>query len=204
MFAIVADDEDVWFTLKCDPVLSEIVRGQYAAITPGYHTDKRHWITIRQDEALPDAEIERLIDHAYDQVRQKLDSRQQAKAELAAAERLDAPSRLEPHRHRLRARDEVRRQPFRLAASLEVVHPRQHLDAGSRRSRCGRCAGRGSRAGRRRRRCARWACARGRACRGARTWPDRDWRRRNTSPPCRPRAIVSPPSSASCLAVRRM
>jgi predicted DNA-binding protein (MmcQ/YjbR family) len=84
MFAIVADEEDVWFTLKCDPVLSEIVRGQYAAITPGYHTDKRHWITIRQDEDLPDAEIERLIDHAYDQVRQKLTRK--VKAELAAAE----------------------------------------------------------------------------------------------------------------------
>ena len=52
MFAIVADQEDVWFTLKCDPVLSEIVRGQYAAISPGYHTDKRHWISIRQDAAL--------------------------------------------------------------------------------------------------------------------------------------------------------
>jgi predicted DNA-binding protein (MmcQ/YjbR family) len=72
MFAIVADQEDVRFTLKCDPVLSEIMRETYAAISPGYHTDKRHWITIRQDDALPDSEVMRLIDHAYDQVRQKL------------------------------------------------------------------------------------------------------------------------------------
>ena len=72
MCAIVADQEDVWFTLKCDPVLSEIMRESYAAISPGYHTDKRHWITIRQDETLPDSEVMRLIDHAYDQVRQKL------------------------------------------------------------------------------------------------------------------------------------
>lgn len=85
MFAIVADDPgDVRITLKCDPVLSEIVRGEYAAITPGYHTDKRHWITIRQDEALPDAEIGRLIDHAYDLVRAKLT--RAAKAALAVAE----------------------------------------------------------------------------------------------------------------------
>ncbi|HEX3406336.1 MAG TPA: MmcQ/YjbR family DNA-binding protein, partial [Caulobacteraceae bacterium] len=41
MFAIVADQDPPRFTLKCDPVLSEILRGQYAAITPGYHTDKR-------------------------------------------------------------------------------------------------------------------------------------------------------------------
>jgi len=85
MFAIVADDpQAVRITLKCDPVLSEIVRGQYAAITPGYHTDKRHWITIRQDQALPDVEIGRLIDHAYDIVRAKLT--RAAKAALAAAE----------------------------------------------------------------------------------------------------------------------
>ncbi|HEY2707636.1 MAG TPA: MmcQ/YjbR family DNA-binding protein [Caulobacteraceae bacterium] len=84
MFAIVADKDPVRMTLKCDPVLSEIVRGQYAAIIPGYHTDKRHWITIDQDEALPDAEVIRLIDHAYDQVRGKLTRK--IKAELAAAE----------------------------------------------------------------------------------------------------------------------
>lgn len=85
MFAIVAgDDGDPRLTLKCDPVLAEIMRGQYAAITPGYHTDKRHWITIRQDEALPDAEIERLIGHAYDLVRSKLPRK--ARAALEAQE----------------------------------------------------------------------------------------------------------------------
>jgi predicted DNA-binding protein (MmcQ/YjbR family) len=89
MFAIVADAEPPHFTLKCDPVLAEIMRGQYAAITPGYHTDKRHWITIRQDEALPDTEIGRLIDHAYDLVRAKLT--RAAKAALAVAETGAAP-----------------------------------------------------------------------------------------------------------------
>ena len=84
MFAIVGE-ASVHVTLKCDPVLGEIVRGQYLAITPGYHTDKRHWITIRQDEALPDAEVRRLMDHAYDQVRAKLTRK--ARAALEAAER---------------------------------------------------------------------------------------------------------------------
>jgi predicted DNA-binding protein (MmcQ/YjbR family) len=66
-------------------VLSEIVRGQYGAITPGYHTDTRPWITTRPDEALPDAEVRRLMDHAYDQVRARLTRK--ARAELEAAER---------------------------------------------------------------------------------------------------------------------
>ena len=85
MFAILAEDPPPRFTLKCDPVLSEILRGRYAAITPGYHTDKRHWISITQDAALPDAEIERLIGHAYDLVRSKLT--RAARAALEAAER---------------------------------------------------------------------------------------------------------------------
>jgi predicted DNA-binding protein (MmcQ/YjbR family) len=87
MFAIVSDDaRDVSFTLKCDPVLAEIMRGEYAAITPGYHTDKRHWITIRQDAALPDNEIERLIDHAYELVRAKLTRTARAALEKAEAQ----------------------------------------------------------------------------------------------------------------------
>jgi predicted DNA-binding protein (MmcQ/YjbR family) len=84
MFAIVADEDPPRFTLKCDPVLGEVLRGQYAAITPGYHTDKRHWITIRQDADLPDAELARLFDHAYDIVRAKLT--RAVRAALAAAE----------------------------------------------------------------------------------------------------------------------
>jgi len=86
MFAIAAGEEgDPRLTLKCDPVLSEIMRAEHAAITPGYHTDKRHWISIRQDAALADAEIERLVDHAYDLVRAKL-----TRAARAALERAEA------------------------------------------------------------------------------------------------------------------
>ncbi len=88
MFAIIGDAKEPRVTLKCDPVLSEMLRGQYAAITPGYHTDKRHWITIRQDKDLPDAEITRLIAHAYDLVRGKLTKK--AQAELAAREAREA------------------------------------------------------------------------------------------------------------------
>lgn len=90
VFAIRSESaKDPHLTLKCDPVLSEMLRGQYAAISPGYHTDKRHWITIRQDKALADAEVKRLIDHAYDLVRSKLTKK--AQAALAAPEA--APAR---------------------------------------------------------------------------------------------------------------
>jgi predicted DNA-binding protein (MmcQ/YjbR family) len=80
MFAIVAETDGVLITLKCAPVLSEVLRQEYAAISPGYHTNKRHWITIRQDRSLPDAEVRRLIDYSYDQVCNKLGARLRRRA----------------------------------------------------------------------------------------------------------------------------
>lgn len=40
-------------TLKCDPDLSEALRAEYAGITPGYHANKRHWITVAFDALVP-------------------------------------------------------------------------------------------------------------------------------------------------------
>lgn len=102
MFAIASNAEDPRLTLKCDPVLSEMLRAEHAAITPGYHTDKRHWITIRQDAALPDAIVKQQIDHAYDLVRTKLTKK--AQAELAARE---APAKSAASAKRPRSRRSV-------------------------------------------------------------------------------------------------
>src|SRR5260370_35933416 len=33
-------------SLKCDPGLATDLRGRYAAVTPGYHLNKRHWNTV--------------------------------------------------------------------------------------------------------------------------------------------------------------
>lgn len=55
-------------SLKCEPALGEIMRETWAAITAGYHLNKRHWITVTQDADLPDEEILKLIDHSYDLV----------------------------------------------------------------------------------------------------------------------------------------
>jgi predicted DNA-binding protein (MmcQ/YjbR family) len=86
VFAMVSTEGEVRITLKIDPVLSETMREKYAAIEPGYHTNKRHWVTIKQDKDLPDAEIHGLIDHAYELVLSKL-----TKAARAALEATPAP-----------------------------------------------------------------------------------------------------------------
>ena len=55
-------------SLKCDPHLAAGLRARYAAVTPGYHLNKRHWNTVALDGSVPDAELLELIDHSYELV----------------------------------------------------------------------------------------------------------------------------------------
>jgi predicted DNA-binding protein (MmcQ/YjbR family) len=55
-------------SLKCDPDLAADLRVRYAAITPGYHLNKRHWNTVVLDGSVPDEELLDLIDHSYELV----------------------------------------------------------------------------------------------------------------------------------------
>lgn len=52
-------------TLKCDPLLSELLRGEYADIIPGFYSDKRNWISIFLDGDVPDDVLEDLCDRSY-------------------------------------------------------------------------------------------------------------------------------------------
>ena len=55
-------------SLKCDPHLAAGLRARYAAVTPGYHLNKRHWNTVALDDSVPDEELLELIDHSYELV----------------------------------------------------------------------------------------------------------------------------------------
>ena len=66
-------------TLKCDPVLAEILRAEHPAIRAGYHTDKRNWNTLYLDEgALETTLVWSLLEASYDLVRAKLPRKVQA------------------------------------------------------------------------------------------------------------------------------
>ena len=58
-------------SVKCEPELAESLRSTYAAIEPGYHLDKRHWITITIDGSLPADMIGDLVEDSYDLVKPK-------------------------------------------------------------------------------------------------------------------------------------
>jgi predicted DNA-binding protein (MmcQ/YjbR family) len=59
--------EPAQLTLKCDPDFALELRAQYAAVTPGYHTNKRLWNTVVLDGTVPEDEVAELIRHAWEQ-----------------------------------------------------------------------------------------------------------------------------------------
>jgi len=80
MFALSQlDAESLRVSVKCEPRLAEALRAAHAAVTPGYHLNKRHWNTVIIDGSLPDEAIRDMIEDSYDLVVSSLPrSRQEA------------------------------------------------------------------------------------------------------------------------------
>jgi predicted DNA-binding protein (MmcQ/YjbR family) len=73
MFALVAlGPSPGSISLKCDPEAALHLRARYAAITPGYHLNKRHWNTVELDGSVPEDELLELVDDSYELVMAKL------------------------------------------------------------------------------------------------------------------------------------
>jgi predicted DNA-binding protein (MmcQ/YjbR family) len=69
MFAILsASDDTPRLSLKVEPEHGELLRGAYPAIQPGYHLNKRHWITLTADGSVPADLVGDLIDDSYELV----------------------------------------------------------------------------------------------------------------------------------------
>jgi predicted DNA-binding protein (MmcQ/YjbR family) len=76
IFAIAAlEAEPPSISLKCEPALAEQLRGDHAAITPGYHLNKRHWNTVRIDGSLPERLVRDMVEDSYDLVVESLPKR---------------------------------------------------------------------------------------------------------------------------------
>jgi predicted DNA-binding protein (MmcQ/YjbR family) len=65
-------------TLKCDPVLAEILREAHTAVRPGYHTDKRHWNTVYLEVPLEEEVLWNMVEASYELVRKALPKKLQA------------------------------------------------------------------------------------------------------------------------------
>ena len=65
MFAFVSQDDQPSVTFKCAPEDGELLVGQFAAVRPGYHMNKRHWLTISLSGDLPDELLFGLAEDSY-------------------------------------------------------------------------------------------------------------------------------------------
>ena len=73
MFALASLDEiPATANLKCDPDLALELRDRYEQVRPGYHMNKKHWNTVEIDNGIPDAELDKMIDHSYELVVKRL------------------------------------------------------------------------------------------------------------------------------------
>ena len=69
MKALVSQDEEpAKVSLKCDPVDGANLVGQYESVTPGYHMNKKHWITVALTGDLPDDLLADLVRGSYERV----------------------------------------------------------------------------------------------------------------------------------------
>ena len=88
MFALAALDEvPTRVNLKCDPDLALELRDRYEQVTPGYHMNKKHWNTVEIEGVIPDLELQKMIDHSYDLVAERL---RKPTAKVAAQSRLNS------------------------------------------------------------------------------------------------------------------
>jgi len=70
MFALIQEGkEPVRISLKCDPELSKVLRNKYTEVMEGYHLNKKHWNTIVLSGQLNWEEVQGLIRHSYDLVK---------------------------------------------------------------------------------------------------------------------------------------
>jgi predicted DNA-binding protein (MmcQ/YjbR family) len=82
MFALVGkskrtEDEGVLtVSLKCDPVDAQMLVSQFDAVIPGYHLNKKHWITLSLNQDVEDSMVKELIDASYQLVVSKLTKRE--------------------------------------------------------------------------------------------------------------------------------
>lgn len=67
MFCLMTlDGEWDFYNLKAEPEYGIELRERYSGIRPGYHMNKRHWISVDFRGDVPDRIQKELIRHSYD------------------------------------------------------------------------------------------------------------------------------------------
>lgn len=67
-FCFVNIDIFDFCVLKCDPEESKELQEKYESIKPGYHMNKKHWISAYFNGDVPDSLMKELVKKSYDLV----------------------------------------------------------------------------------------------------------------------------------------
>jgi predicted DNA-binding protein (MmcQ/YjbR family) len=67
--------------LKVEPEKGVELREQYQAVQPGYHMNKKHWITVLMDGSVPPRTLLKWTDESYDLVVSGLTKKQKSTLE---------------------------------------------------------------------------------------------------------------------------
>lgn len=72
VFAIaVLDHAPLRVSVKCDPEEGLALQAEFPQITPGYHLNKKHWITVVVGDGVPDELVGQLVHDSHRLVRPK-------------------------------------------------------------------------------------------------------------------------------------
>jgi predicted DNA-binding protein (MmcQ/YjbR family) len=77
MFALTDVDQFESVNLKVEPEQGILLQEEYAAVQPGYHMNKKHWITVVMDGSVPNRLLQQWIDNSYNLVVSGLTKKQQ-------------------------------------------------------------------------------------------------------------------------------
>ncbi|NJM14913.1 MAG: MmcQ/YjbR family DNA-binding protein [Bacteroidales bacterium] len=68
MFALTDIDRFESVNLKCDPEKAIALREKYTEVTPGYHMNKKHWVTVKTSGSIGDDLIKAWTTDSYNLV----------------------------------------------------------------------------------------------------------------------------------------
>ena len=77
MFALTDIEDFESVNLKVDPEIGVELRERYPAVSPGYHMNKKHWITVQMDGSIPDRILRQWVQDSYNLVASGLTKTQQ-------------------------------------------------------------------------------------------------------------------------------
>ena len=76
MFVLVDIDTYDYVNLKCKPEDCEDLQNEYDGITPGFHMNKKHWVSVKTDNSISDKLMKKLVSDSYNLIVAKLTKKQ--------------------------------------------------------------------------------------------------------------------------------